>query len=403
MIGLISTTLLKDLKPSTKPVEVRDERVKGFLLRIQPSGSMTYYVEYERGKRKRIGPETAFKPDEARTEARKLLSAYHRGEDLKASERRKSVGSLGIFVDQIYEPWASAHLKTGKDDCSRMRFSFAKLLNCPLSEITAHEVEKWRARRISSGTKASTVNRDLNVLKAAMSRAVTWGYLDDHPLRAIKPSRTDHNAKCRFLDNIEMRRLKESLDLREGRLRDDRRSGNAWRLVRGHTFLQDLDETAFADHLKPMVMLSVNTGLRRGEVFSLTWQDVDLPNANLTVVGSGTKSGKTRHIPLNSEAHDVLLGWKKQTDGQKGLVFKGKFGKRFDNVGRSWSSALKAADIQNFRWHDLRHTFASRLVMAGVDLNTVRELLGHSDYKMTLRYAHLAPEHKAAAVEKLIL
>jgi site-specific recombinase XerD len=75
---------------------------------------------------------------------------------------------------------------------------------------------------------------------------------------------------------------------------------------------------------------------------------------------------------------------------------------QFDNVKKSWMSLLKSAGIENFRWHDMRHHFASKLVMAGVDLNTVRELLGHADIKMTLRYAHLAPEYKAKAVAKLI-
>ena len=400
---LIGTNLIKALQPSAKPVEIRDERVKGFLLRVQPSGAMTYYVEYERGKRKRIGPEAAFKPDEARTEARKILSAYHKGEDLKANERKKSVKTLRAYIDQVYEPWATAHLKTGKDGCARMRFSFASLLNTPLSAVTAHDVEKWRTKRLGGATKATTVNRDLNDLKAAMARAVTWGYLDDNPLRAVKPSRVDRNTKCRFLDDDEMVRLRKALNARDVRLREERRSGNDWRQTRGYRLYPDLDTVAFADYLKPMVLLSFNTGLRRGELFSLTWEDIDLRNANLTVAGGVAKSGKTRHVPLNSEALDILKGWRKQTNERHGLVFKGKSGKRFDNVGRSWAGILKDANIQKFRWHDLRHTFASRLVMAGVDLNTVRELLGHADYQMTLRYAHLAPAHKAAAVEKIVM
>jgi integrase len=84
-----------------------------------------------------------------------------------------------------------------------------------------------------------------------------------------------------------------------------------------------------------------------------------------------------------------------------GYVFPGAEGERLIDVKTAWKSLLRVAGVTGFRFHDLRHTFASRLVMAGVDLNTVRELLGHADLKMTLRYAHLAPEHKAAAVAKL--
>jgi integrase len=150
-----------------------------------------------------------------------------------------------------------------------------------------------------------------------------------------------------------------------------------------------------------MVLLSINTGLRRGEIFTLRWNNVDLDRALLTIEGSYAKSGKTRHVPLNTEALNVLTLWKNQSVS-KDLVFPNKDGLPFDSLKKSWGALLEMAEITNFRWHDLRHHFASKLVMASVDLNTVRELLGHADLTMTLRYAHLAPEHKANAVSKLI-
>jgi integrase len=149
-----------------------------------------------------------------------------------------------------------------------------------------------------------------------------------------------------------------------------------------------------------MVVLSLNTGLRRGEVFSLTWNCVSFQTKTLTVEGATAKSGQTRHIPLNAEALSVLSQWRDQTKAE-GLVFPGKDDSRLDNVRKSWAGVLNAANITGFRWHDLRHDFASKLVMAGVPLNTVRDLLGHVDLATTLRYAHLAPDYRAQAVGML--
>ena len=156
----------------------------------------------------------------------------------------------------------------------------------------------------------------------------------------------------------------------------------------------------YGDHLTPMVLLSLNTGLRRGELFSLHWKDIAMHTKTLTVRGETAKTKQTRHLPLNAEALQVLMAWHQQSAGED-LVFPGKNGQRLDNVRKAWAGVLTAAGIVGFRWHDLRHTFASKLVMAGVPLNTVRELLGHTTPAMTLRYAHLAPDHKASAVERL--
>lgn len=145
----------------------------------------------------------------------------------------------------------------------------------------------------------------------------------------------------------------------------------------------------------------MNTGLRHGELFSLRWSNIDLEHRNLTVAGSYAKSGTTRQIPLNDEAVELLKQWQSQMVQDSGFVFTGKVGSRVNNARKAWQKLLQDAGIEHFRWHDLRHHFASKLVMAGVDLNTVRELLGHSTITMTLRYAHLAPEHKAAAVARI--
>ncbi len=135
----------------------------------------------------------------------------------------------------------------------------------------------------------------------------------------------------------------------------------------------------------------------QGEILGLEWSHVNLEKEFLTVISDNSKSGKGRHISLNRVAKSALVNWLNDTNNQ-GYVFKGIGEQPIKDIKKAWSNLLKVAEITNFRFHDLRHHFASKLVMAGVDLNTVRELMGHSDLKMTLRYAHLAPEHKAAAV-----
>ena len=199
------------------------------------------------------------------------------------------------------------------------------------------------------------------------------------------------------MDKEEEKRLRQALTERDDKIKAQRISANKFRQERSYKLLPDLSTNTFADYLKPIVLLATNTGMRRGEVLSLAWQNVDLTNKTLTVISESAKSGKTRHIPLNNEAYETLKSWKADSDSS-GFVFKGQDGKQLLEIRKSWATVLDMAKIEDFRFHDLRHHFASKLVMASVDLNTVRELLGHSDLTMTLRYAHLAPEHKAAAV-----
>lgn len=388
--------------PRRSPFEIRDTSLKGFILRVQPSGSMSYICEYARGRRITLGAASVLKPAEARDQARLILADAAKGIDpMEARRKRRGQRTFKQFLERDYVPWVEANRRSGGQIGQRLRSTFGEALESrSLSEITAWQIEKWRSRRLKNGIKASTVNRDIAALKAALSRAVDWGLLESHPLRGVKQLRTDDAAAVRFLTSQEEKALRKALDDREKLLRGRRLRGNEWRSVRGYKLLPVFPIDEPADCIKPMVLLSLNTGLRRGEVFDLTWGNVDLDRALLTVQGSGAKSGKTRHVPLNSEALMVLKHWEHQSTAK--LVFPGRHDKRLVSVRKAWSTLLIMAGLKKFRWHDMRHHFASRLVMNGVDLNTVRELLGHSDIKMTLRYAHLAPEHKATAVEKLV-
>ena len=206
----------------------------------------------------------------------------------------------------------------------------------------------------------------------------------------------EEENRVRYLSEDEEKRLRDALIKREDGIREKRKSANEWRAERQRDLKPDLSNYKFADHIRPMVLISMNTGLRQGELFKLTWQDI---TGDVVRVQSGhSKTKRARHIPLNREALDTVDRWREQTES-KLYVFESRDGKPFDNVKNAWRTVIADAGIIDFRWHDLRHHFASKLVMVAVPLNTVRELLGHSDIKMTLRYAHLAPGHMREAVE----
>lgn len=384
-----------------KPIEIRDERQVGFILRVQPSGHMSYICEYERGKRVTLGSSRKRTPDWARARAKQVLGIAAAGDDPRPERKRKE-HTLKTFIDEEYAPWARANRKDGDTTIARLNSRFADFFEKRLGEINPWIVEKWRTARTKEGRAPATVNRDLDDMKALLYKAVEWGLLDVHPFaKTVKRLKVD-NERVRFLSDAEEANLRSALDAREQEMRKERDNANCWRRERGYPEFPSLRHVGFADHLKPMVLVSINTGLRRGELFQVAWQNVDLARAIVTVKGHTAKSNKTRHIPLNDEALSAFEAWRAQQAETSGLVFPSKNGNDFDNVQTSWEKLLSDARITDFHWHDLRHHFASRLVMAGVDLNTVRELLGHADIKMTLRYAHLAPEHKAAAVARLV-
>jgi len=134
--------------------------------------------------------------------------------------------------------------------------------------------------------------------------------------------------------------------------------------------------------------------MRKGEILNLKWQDIDFRREIIYLLN--TKNGEKREVPMNECLKNTLVKVKRYLGSS--YVFHHKDGRPYGNIKNSFSTALKKSSIINFRFHDLRHTFASHLIMSGVDLNTVRELLGHKSMQMTLRYAHLSPSYKKKAV-----
>jgi integrase len=371
----ITVTSIKSLIPTNK--RLNDTEISGFHARITPTGLITYYLFYRlHGKQVnyRLGIDGQMTPAQARDLAKNKIAEVTQGVDVQALRKQERThnkhskfSTLEYFLDEKYAPWLkSRNPKTAEKTIKAFKSSFPKLMDFQLSDINAWEIEKWRNIRLADGLKPATTNRQINTIKGCLSRAVEWGVIDDHDLRKVKTLTVD-NSKVRYLSKDEELRLRESLKICE------------------------------ISFLEVIVLLAMNTGMRKGELLSLEWSHINFDNRIVTVDFQNAKSGTTRHIPLNTQAFATLKQWKKITN-DIGFVFKDKNNAQLKDFPFIWSTLLDKAQITNFRFHDLRHHFASKLVMASVDLNTVRELLGHSDLKMTLRYAHLAPEHKAAAV-----
>lgn len=398
------------ITPTGERFRVWDTEIIGFHVRVSPLGKRTYAISYRHkglAKEFTLGTHGAITADQARDLAKAYIGLIAKGEDIQAEKKSSRVKAdverfqtLGAFITEKYAPWAERELRSATEPLRTLNRDFGYLHSRKLTEITPWVMEAWTKQAVKKGLKPSTINRRVTTLKSVLSRATLWGFIEQSPLKGTKLLRTDKMGKVRFLSNEEEIQLRSALDARERDERQKRDRYNDWLIARHKQPVPALDGQ-FCDHLKPLVLLALNTGMRRGEIFNLRWPDVDLKGKQLTIRGEQAKSGNTRYLPLNNEAFAILVAWRNQTTGD-GLVFPSPTtGERLNHIKRSWAGLLKRAKIQDFRFHDLRHTFASKLVMAGVDLNTVRELLGHSSIDMTLRYAHLAPEHKAAAVALL--
>ena len=401
----LTETVVKNLKND----ELWDTEVRGFHVRLRASGKYFYYsyrVKATGQKRKSsIGRYGDLTVVQAREVAQSMAGEVALGKDPIAEKEAARIevarcrnSTLEIFLDGEYKEVTSK--KTANDVVPSVKNHFPEYLDKDMSEITAWKIEKWKK---SYKGEPAGCNRILESLRGVLTKAVKAGLLTKHPLEGVTGKKVDKKKKVRYLLTEEEVQLRDALEDRESELRAKRERYNKWLLQRHKPLKPDLKGLIFADYLKPMTLVTLHTGLRRGEVFNLKVRDIDLSARVLTVAGGGAKSGESRHIPLNKEAYSVLDQWIKQNKLERGdLVFGNpNTGRRFDNIKNAWKGLMDSAGLDNFRFHDLRHTFGTRLAQRGVDLETLRDLMGHSDIKTTQIYLHTSNQLKIDAVAKL--
>ncbi len=222
MRAKLSSRTILSLQPNDKPFEVVDLELKGFLLRVQPSGAMTYYFSYrnEQGKRKRyrIGNSESLSPAQSRDQAILLSARVVAGEDIQeAKKRERQVAKFAMsqtlegFLIHNYEPWATSQRKSGPATVKRIRGNFDHLMHRPLNDIHLWVIEKWRSEELKRGKAKTTINRDVTTLKACLSKAVEWEVLHANPLQKLKPIRTDGLSRARYLTAAEESSLRNAL------------------------------------------------------------------------------------------------------------------------------------------------------------------------------------------------
>lgn len=257
------------------------------------------------------------------------------------------------FVDRYY----AKNVDIDRRRRSRLDLLKREFGDKVVQEITVFQIERYKMKR-QEQVKPASVDREIALIKHVFSKAVEYGMLKEKPARSVKLLKGEV-SRVRFLSPEEMNRLIECCD----------------------------------EKIKDPVIVSLNTGFRQGELFGLEWDRVDMERGILTLMK--TKSGKRRDVPMNKTVREIL---EKIGPKREGLVFEGATA---SFLRKPFAKALKKAGIEDFRWNDLRHCFASNLVFQKKDLNVIRELLGHSTIAMTQRYAHPSPGAKAEAVNSM--
>lgn len=325
-------------------------------MRVYKRGTI-YYIDYSvngRRVREAVGENRKMAFDALGKKRAAIREGKHF--DIEKNEKIR----FSDFADEYLKIHSSNNRSYHKDELN------AKMLKSLLGdkylhEITSMDVERFKAERATTVSVATT-NRGLALLKSMFNRAIEWRKVKENPCRSVKLFK-ENNQILRYLEGEEIRKLISNCD----------------------------------GYLKGIVTTALFTGMRKNEILSLKWGECDFTRQIIRIIN--TKNKETRSIPMHDLVRDTLIAIPKHPDSP--YIFYKNNGEPFINVRKSFDKLLKACRIDKFRFHDMRHTYASQLAMSGVDLNTIRELLGHKSLQMTLRYAHLSPDHKRRAVDSL--
>ena len=258
--------------------------------------------------------------------------------------------------------------KTRKQYTPQLAWWSNQLGTLTLSDVTPDKIARQREILIKNGYQHSSANRYVSALSSAFGIAVReFGWLDSNPCSKVRKL-TEPRGRTRYLTDDERNRLLAAC------------------------------EDYGVHELTIIVTLALNTGARKSEIRWLRWEDVDLQKG--TLLFRETKNKMLRAVPLVGRGLPLLKEWGKVRRLDTDLVFPGKNPKHPILFEKSWRAVLEAADIKDFRFHDLRHSAASYLVMSGVHIRTVAEILGHKTLGMVQRYSHLSPEHLRSEITR---
>ena len=327
-------------------------------------GSGAWWIRYA-DTTGRLRREKAGAKSSALTLYRKRKTEALQGKKLPENLRSPMVSFGELAHDALV--YSKTNKRSYESDIIRMPRLLAAFRERAADSITPQELEHHLVQTAEESDWApATVNRYRALISLVFRLGIENGKVKENPARLVKHRRAN-NARTRWLAPEEETRLREAI------------------------------KAGCPDHW-PELDLALNTGLRRSEMYGLTWENVSLSRRVLTIPRA--KNGEMRHVPLNSTALAALAELQKRGDGT-GVVIRNLGGEPLVGPRHWFEPAVVKAKLRDFSWHCLRHTFASRLVMAGVDLRTIQELLGHKSIGMTVRYSHLAPKHTLAAVERL--